>query len=137
MIFRKCSESNNYTMLYNPLAMSMNKVKKETMMDKTKNRLSEGMKAFDVIIVMADKNPMARSCITKMLLQNSPEKVFEFMYVLDSFGIYGEKLYILWHNCCCSNMKKFQQTIQAFRDGKFMEEEIQQNLSDGNIRPFV
>ena len=57
--------------------------------------------------------------------------------LFDSMGIYGSKIYMVWNDCCGRDMKKFKETIQAFREGKFSVEEIQENLSRVRAKPFI
>lgn len=106
-------------------------------MEQMKNRLKREMSPSKVIEVMGDENHRALSCIAKMFLIVSADVVWENMYLLDSLGIYGEKLYILWHNCCGSNILKFQATMEVFKTGTITETEIHENLSSILVEPFV
>ena len=104
-------------------------------MASNKTRITAGMTLTEVIITMADGNPGALTCMMQMV-QSDPMAMLDLLS-LDSLGIYGSKLYMLWSDCCGRDMKKFKETIIAFREGKFSYEEIHANLNQTYGKPFI
>ena len=105
-------------------------------MENTNNtRISAHMSMQDILITMSDGNPGALTCMMQMI-QTDPMALLDIL-LFDSIGIYGSKIYMLWNDCCDRDMEKFKQTIQAFREGKFSEEEIHENLSRVRAEPFI
>ena len=100
-----------------------------------KNRITAEMTMEDVLITMAEGNPSALTCLLGMITSD-PRALIDIL-LFDSMGIYGTKIYMLWNDCCDRDMEKFKKTIQAFREGKFSEREIHENLSRVRARPFI
>ena len=100
------------------------------------NRITSNMSMKDVLITMCDGNPGALTCMMQ-LIQNDPLTGLLDIMLFDSMGIYGSKIYMVWNDCCARNMEKFKETIKAFREGKFTEEEIKENLSRPYAKPFI
>ena len=98
-------------------------------------RITANMTVEDMLIIMSEGNPGALTCMMQMI-KFDPEALLDIL-LFDSIGIYGSKIYMLWNDCCDRDMKKFKETIQAFRDGKFSEKEIHENLSQIRARPFI
>lgn len=89
----------------------------------------------EVIITMADGNPGAIACMMQMM-NNSPMAMLDILY-LDSMEIYGEKIYMLWNDCCNKDMEKLDATLKYFRSGKISKEKILENLSQVRATPFI
>ena len=104
-------------------------------MANNKNRIVDNMTVEDVIITMAEGNPGAITCMVELI--NGWVMTLPDILLLDSMGIYGGKLYMLWNDCCGRDNEKFKKTLQAFHEGKFTEEEIHENLSRVRAEPFI
>lgn len=89
----------------------------------------------DAVISMADGNPGAVFCMTAMMNSN-PMAMLDILY-FDSLGIYGEKIYMLWNDCCDRSMEKLNATLKYFRSGKVSREKILENLSQVRATPFI
>lgn len=98
-------------------------------------RITADMSFQDMLITMSEGNPGALTCMMQML--NSDPMALMDILLFDSMGIYGSKIYMVWNDCCGRDMAKFKETIQAFREGKFSEEEIHENLSRPYAKPFI
>jgi len=106
------------------------------MANESNTRITGNMSVKDMLVTMCDGNPGA---LTFMLQLVQAEPVTGVMDILlfDSLGIYGSKIYMLWNDCCRRDMVKVQETITAFRLGKFSREEIHENLSRPYAKPFI
>ena len=98
-------------------------------------RITADMTMMDMLITMSEGNPGALTCLMQML-ESDPMAMLDIL-LFDSMGIYGSKIYMVWNDCCGRNMEKFKKTIQAFREGKFTEQEIHDNLSRVRAKPFI
>ena len=105
-------------------------------MANTNTRLTSNMSMEDMLITMCEGNPGALTCMMQMI-QTDPMTGMLDILLFDSLGIYGSKIYMVWNDCCGRDMAKFKETIQAFRKGKFTEEEIHENLSSVRAKPFI
>ena len=99
-------------------------------------RITSDMSIEDMLITMSEGNPGALTCMMEML-QNDPLSAISNIMLFDTLGIYGSKLYMVWNDCCGRDMEKFEKTLQAFREGKFTQEEIHENLSQVRADPFI
>lgn len=99
-------------------------------------RITADMSMKDMLITMCEGNPGALTCMMQMI-QTDPMTGIQDILLFDSMGIYGSKIYMVWNDCCGRDMGKFKETIQAFREGKFSEEEIHENLSRLYAKPFI
>ena len=104
-------------------------------MANTNTRITTDMSMQDMLITMSEGNPGALICMIQMM-NSDPMALLDIM-LFDSIGIYGSKIYKVWNDCCGRDMGKFKETIQAFRDWKFSEKEIHENLSRVRAKPFI
>lgn len=104
-------------------------------MANTNTRITADMSVQDILITMSEGNPGALTCMMQMMTSD-PMALLDIL-LFDSMGIYGSKIYMVWNDCCGRDMAKFKETIQAFREGKFTEEEIHENLSRPYAKPFI
>ena len=103
-------------------------------MKEHENRITPNMTIGDVLAVMSEGNPGALAFLTE-LIQSDPTASLAVL-VLDSFGIYGEKIYKLWNDCCGRDFGKAKFLIAQFNNGKYSESEIHENLSQVRAKPF-
>ena len=105
-------------------------------MANAKNRITADMTVQDMLLTMCEGNPGALTCMMELLFAGSDTGLLDIL-LFDSMGIYGSKIYMVWNDCCGRDMEKFKKTIQAFREGKFTEQEINENLSQPYAKPFI
>ena len=98
-------------------------------------RITAGMSMTEMLITMSEGNPGALTCMMQMI-SSDPKALLDIL-LFDSMGIYGSNIYMVWNDCCGRDMAKFKETIQAFREGKFSEAEIHENLSRPYAKPFI
>lgn len=98
-------------------------------------RITADMSVIDALMAMSDGNSGAVICMCQMLMLD-PISCLDIL-LLDTMGIYGFDIFKLWSNCCNRDMDKLMETIQAFREGKFTEEEIHENLARRYPKPFI
>lgn len=97
-------------------------------------RINASMTVIDAIIAMCEGNPGALDCMMQMM--ESYNEAMHDILLFDSLAVYGEKIYMLWNDCCSRDMSKFRKTIQAIRAGRISEEELHENLGRMKAKPF-
>lgn len=100
------------------------------------NRINPYMGLHEVISIMSEGNPGALECISMMFADNAYGTAIDLL-LFDKLEIYGSKLYMVWNDCCNRDMKKFKETIRAFRSEKFTKEQIHENLNQIRAKPFI
>ena len=98
--------------------------------------ITSDMSMEDVIILMSERNPGAINVLMQMMNDTDITSFFNILY-LDSAGIRGSKIWMLYSDCCNKNYKKFSRTLVALRNGAYSEEEIQENLGLSCAVPFL
>lgn len=88
--------------------------------------------AESVFIKMSEGNPGAAQVVFE-LLQSEPLELL----TCDTIGLYGEKLYMLWNDCCNRDMAVMHKVLLAYRTGRVSADEIHEHLSGGYGRPFA
>jgi hypothetical protein len=99
----------------------------------------------DIIVKMSDGNPGAVTTLIEVIKNGEkidPQSAFAgvgSILLLDSFGIYGSSIYILYNDKCNKNIRKFIMLLRAVQLGflrvdrlkKLAEDQTRQiNLSD-------
>ena len=100
-----------------------------------KERIHARMTVEKMLTMMSEANPGALNCLVSML-RTGPQGFMDIL-LMDSLGIYGSKIHMLWADCCGQDMTKMQETLMAFRQGKFTREQIHANLSQVKAIPFI
>lgn len=99
-------------------------------------KISVEMDTMDVLYIMSEGNPGALTCIMQMM-QIDPMAGMMNLLLLDNLEVYGAKIYMIWNDSCKRDLKKFNETLQAFREGRFSKEEIHENLNRPYAKPFI
>ena len=86
-----------------------------------------------MVIKMSDGNPGAINAIS--LLMSQPDGVlplhgFPCLLLLDTLGIYGTDIYILFSDNCNKDVVKFSGLLFAFQHGKVSGEELKRAAGD-------
>lgn len=88
-------------------------------------------------------------CIMNLLAEDSPGAIAVLIKVLSRplgiqnisilyhFNITGDKIYLLWNDCCERNFDKFDRTLLLLQSGVYTEEEIHRNLQLEYAVPFL
>lgn len=105
-------------------------------MVKTSSRINTRMNMEQIFNAMSDGNQEAISCM-KQMVRNDMVSAIRDLFLLDSLNIYGEQICKLWKECCGQNARKFKATIKAFRERRYTPEQIAENLSHQNPKPFI
>lgn len=100
-----------------------------------KERIHARMTMERVLTMMSESNPGALKCLVAML-KTGPQGLMDIL-LMDSLGIYGTKIHMLWNDSCGCDIVKLNETMQAFREGKFTREQIHANLSQVRATPFI
>lgn len=85
--------------------------------------------------LMARENEEAYQCLTEML--GVEEAGITFSLIVMEWKIYGEKITVLWRDCCNSDIDKFNKTIHYFMESHISSEEIHEHLSHRPATPFI
>ena len=95
---------------------------------------------IEILDKMSEGNPGAISILTTLLFKETThemvDSVMHIILPLDTLGIYGSKLYMLWTDACDKNTDKVKKVIELWRIGKLTKEEIHENLNQGYAKPF-
>lgn len=81
---------------------------------------------------MSEGNPGALSVIMELLRSDS----FHYIIMCDTLELYGEKLYMLYNDCCGRDIEKMKNVIDDWQHGKISKEEIHDHLSSAYGKPF-
>ena len=96
------------------------------------------IKLFDnpmsIIEKMSEGNPGAMAFCFEAL--KNPEEDLHILLMCDTLGLYGEKLYMLWNDCCNRDIAKVRKVIKEYQSGRLSPAEIHKNLSNGYGCPF-
>ena len=96
-------------------------------------KITGNMNTMDIMVIMSEGNPGALTILMQMLKKSNG--LLDIL-LLDSLGIRGEKIWMLYNDCSDSNMGKYYRTLMALRCGAYTQEEIQGNLV-GYAIPFL
>ncbi len=99
-----------------------------------KEKISGNMSMMDMLMVMSEGNPGALTVLMNML--NDPMGFIKVL-TLDSLGIRGSKIWMLYKDCSGESMDKFYKTLDLLRGGAYSSEEIDQNLNLPYAMPFL
>jgi len=106
-------------------------------MRRSENRIEMSMALMDAIVVIAEGNPGAAMAVaanvnrTPKIDPDSAMGVFTVPLSLDSFGIYGSKIHILYKDVCGQDVVKFHGILRAIQLGFIYEEEVHGYLEEG------
>ena len=93
-----------------------------------------------MIVKLAEGNPGACNCLLSMLQKSdwygNCDPVMMIL-MLDEIGIYGEKIYMLWNDCCDKDLVKMELVLRNHQMGHLSKEVIKNNLSKGRGIPFL
>lgn len=101
----------------------------------TNTRLKASDSILEIAMKMSDGNPSALQVIMT-LLQDSTGMGFAEILTIDSIGLYGSKLYMLWNDCCDRDMDKVKSVLYARMRGKLTDWEIMEHVAGIRGTPF-
>ena len=58
------------------------------------------------------------------------------LFMCDTLGLYGARLYMLWNDCCGRDIEKVDRVITAWQRGQLTDEQIHAHVSGGRGKPF-
>ena len=94
-------------------------------------RLAATDTVMDACVKMSDGNPGALTfCMA--LLNELPMGLLH----MDTIGLYGSQLYMLWNDCCGRDMGEVKKVIQNYCAGILTAQEIRDNVSQPYGNPF-
>ena len=87
------------------------------------NRLKPTDTLGDVIAIIANGNPGAMSVINQIIKKNEKE-LYVYLLQLDSYGIYGNDLWMLYKDVCGGDVDKTMGCIKHTWMGLISEEKL-------------
>ena len=96
------------------------------------SRLKPDCNLKEAIIALCDGNPGAMHVVLHFVQSNN----FLPLLTFDSLELYGEKLYMLWNDCCGRDFGKLLRVITWWHLGKLSKEEIHEHVSGVYGKPF-
>jgi len=98
----------------------------------SKERISGHDSVIEVVYKMSDGNPGAISVLAQIMsgeFHGVPG--FILMLNLDSIGIYGANIWMLYKDCCGENILEVEKVLRAWQLGKISEEDVLSKISAG------
>lgn len=96
-------------------------------------KIKADMTVLDTCMAMGEGNPGAIVCVIEMMNQG----MLLDLLMLDTKEVYGEKLYMLWNDCCDRDMEKYKKTLELIRTGAITDEQLHANLNQCRARSFI
>lgn len=88
----------------------------------------------EIILRMAEGNPGAAKAIMEM---SRYYPLNSLLMELDYYHIYGERIYMLWNDCCDRDANWAIQTLRFFKDNNIPHSVIHANFDKGRATPFI
>ena len=85
----------------------------------------------DMMMKMCEGNPGAMAVCMELLKGD-----FHYLLMCDTLELYGEKLYMLWNDCCGRDIEKMKKVINLWQKGALSKEAIHKHLEGGYGKPF-
>ena len=99
-------------------------------------KIKPNMSAQEIVITMCEGNPGAINVLMQMIGDPNPRGFLDIL-LLDSMGIRGSQIYMLWSDCSDKNMEKYFRTLMMLRCGIFSTEQVKGNLGLVCALPFI
>lgn len=80
-------------------------------------------------------NPGAMEFVS-LYVKNGGGDALDGLKVLDHFEIYGERLYMLWNDCCGRNLQEAQRYVLSMQLGDVTKEFMKEHLSGYRAMPI-
>jgi hypothetical protein len=103
------------------------------------SKIKLGDSVMDVLIKMSEGNPGAANVLAQILDKKDwYAGVDGIMMILnlDTIGIYGSKIWILYKDCCNSDLTQMELVLRNWQMGKLTAYDIQTNLDIPRAVPF-
>ena len=94
----------------------------------------------DVVLKMAEGNPGACACIMEMISKRdwyANVDPIMMILMLDEIGVYGDKLYKLWNDCCGRDLVQLELVLRNFQTGHLPKDVIKRNVMQVRGIPFL
>jgi hypothetical protein len=90
---------------------------------------------MDLMVNMSEGNPGSLMFCMELFKMGSRGVVA--LINLDDVGLYGEKLYMLWNDCCGRDASKVVRVVEARNFGKLSDQDIRDHVAGGYGKPFA
>lgn len=94
---------------------------------------------FKIIAEISDGNPGACTCIAEMLQKkdwHGGTDPLLMVLIFDQIEIYGEKIYMLWNDCCGRSLTKLELVLKNYQYGKLSAQTIRNHIDLNYGVPF-
>lgn len=101
----------------------------------TDTRIKGNMSIMDTLVIMSEGNPGAVTCLADVMKETTaidPQNLMGGLNVvlsLDTYGIYGSPIYILWADQCNRDTREFLMLMRATQLG-FLSSHKLREISD-------
>lgn len=95
---------------------------------------------IDMVLKMSEGNPGAMTFLMNLIEESKyggALGAYGQILLLDSIGLYADKAYMLWNDCCDKSIEQTELVLRNFQMGHLSKEEIHQNLSQCRAQPFT
>lgn len=99
-----------------------------------KNRITKDMDVKTAILRMADQNPIAVVVMHEVVSNDSNS--LDYILVLDQKKVYGDKIHMLWNDCCGKNINKLIDTLRVIKNVEITYLQLHENLNKIKAMPF-
>lgn len=103
-----------------------------------KTKLSPKDSLLDAAVKMAEGNIGAATCFTALVGKQVgviPGAVL--VAIMDTNGIYGEKLYMLWNDVCNRNLETMELVLMNIESGHLDINKVHEDLSNYRAQPYT
>ncbi len=94
-----------------------------------KDRINRDMSTLDAIMAIGEGNPGALTVLANLAKSSNDNLWAADLLTLDSYRIYGSKIWRLFKDCCGESLDNFKNTIAHLRLGMFPIQQVQANLN--------
>lgn len=97
-------------------------------------RMTDSMNSKEMLMAMSEGNNGAISILMDLL--KKPDGFLSWIE-LDAHNIYGDKIWMLYKDCCQQDIHRFYLTLNLFMKEAFTPTQIQNNLKREIANPFI
>ena len=98
-------------------------------------KYQSGDTTVDLIVKMSEGNPGAIAFCSELMKFGTLGVVT--IINLDDIGLYGDRLYMLWNDCCGRSAEKAIKVVKARNFGKLSNQDIRDHVAGGYGKPFA
>lgn len=98
-------------------------------------KYNPGDSTMDLMVKMSEGNPGALMFCMELFKMGS--RGVATLINLDDIGLYGDRLYMLWNDCCGRSAEKAIKVVKARNFGKLSNQDILDRVAGAYGKPFT